>query len=93
MTEDALDKEFNVITTLRTDPLLQTSLENEALSPVGSQKLYMLAYHRDRLLAAAKAFNRTGSVLDAEDGVANLGRIIQKHLSFDRIASEPLKVS
>ena len=72
-----------LVTSLRNDQLLLLSKENATLGPPnrGPCQLYMLAYHRDRILAAAHAASRTLPNLEGDKGLDVLLNHVQAHLS------------
>lgn len=90
---------FQIFTSLRSDALLLKCLENNKYSfkpPMPSQ-FYMLSYHRDRMLAAAQAFDweRVAHFLSGDNGLAELDSQIHEHLLSaygDRNYPKPLKV-
>lgn len=54
---------FEIFTSIRSDVVLKDSRFNTSLSGTGEpSQFYMLRYHRDRLLSAAKQFNFTEAI-------------------------------
>lgn len=55
--------DFEIFTSIRSDVVLKDSRFNTSLSGTGEpSQFYMLRYHRDRLLSAAKEFNFTEAI-------------------------------
>lgn len=92
--------EFEIFTSLRGDMILAESKLNTELSTTGQQPcpFYMLRYHRDRMLAAAKEFGWSEAIeaLDESAGLLLLERRLFEHLEREYGTSnhhDPLKVS
>lgn len=78
---------FDIISTIRSDAILLHSEENTrvnatikctlARSPV---QFYMLSYHRDRMLASAKAFGWDTSLLEGPEAFKGLLDMLYEHL-------------
>ncbi|CAD6567152.1 MAG: hypothetical protein ASARMPRED_000516 [Alectoria sarmentosa] len=78
---------FDIISTIRSDAILLHSEENTrvnatinctlARSPV---QFYMLSYHRDRMLASAKAFGWDTSLLEGPKAFEGLLDMLYEHL-------------
>ena len=68
------DADFTLTTAIRRDPLLLTSPENAlfAGAEVRGCQFYMLRFHQERLLAAAKAFGRECDHWEGEVGLERL---------------------
>ena len=99
--KESLDPEgVRVITSLRSDSTLLHCKQNHAFSsnaPIPSQ-FYMLSYHRDRLLAAARDFHwpAASKVLEDNEGMVKLERVLRDALDveyYDSHCPQPLKVS
>lgn len=100
----AEELDFEITTSLRSDGiLLGDGLGYDKINaPLatthpsqGSRQFYMLRYHRDRMQAALKAFNRTFSFLEGSPGLRFLEGQLHAHLSArygDSNYSPPLKV-
>ena len=78
---------FQIISTIRYDPLLIYSEENTRVNAAINNTLakiptpfYMLSYHRDRMLASAKAFGWNASPLEGPEGFEKLLDLLQDHL-------------
>ncbi|MCJ1352566.1 MAG: hypothetical protein MMC33_002550 [Icmadophila ericetorum] len=91
--------DFQIFTSLRSDALLLTCPQNHqhSSSPPTPTQFYMLNYHRDRLLAAAQAFNWDHAirVLSGNNGLAKLDSQLHEHLLSaygDANYPDPLKV-
>lgn len=93
---------FDIISSIRSDEVLLYSRENSwvnatiqttvARSPI---QFYMLNYHRDRMLDAAKAFYWDTSPLEGPKAFAELLEMLHDHLErkyHDRNYAAPLKV-
>lgn len=81
---------FDIISTIRYDPLLIHSEENTRVNATINSTLasvptpfYMLSYHRDRMLASAKAFGWNPSPLEGPEGFAKLLDSLQDHLQSE----------
>lgn len=96
------DKGFDIISTIRSDGILESSQENISINAhTGSTarklpcQFYMLAYHQERMLASAKAFGRDTHELEGPEGFNRLLLLLQDHLQFKynhRIYRPPLMV-
>ncbi|MCJ1466795.1 hypothetical protein MMC07_005415 [Pseudocyphellaria aurata] len=78
--------DFEIFTSIRGDAILVESEFNTELSIIGQPSpFYMLRYHRDRLLAAAKQFGWAKAVqaLDDSAGLLLLERRLFEHLELD----------
>lgn len=89
---------FGVITSIRSDGFLRQCPKNTLLSSTMSCPFYMLQYHRDRMLAAAKDFGLKGAcnLLDGPEASSALKGILENHLASsygDREYRHPLKVN
>ena len=75
--------DVGLVTSLRYDQLLLLSKDNANFAPPNRRPcpLYILSYHRDRILAAAEAAERTHSHLEGDQGLDMLAIKIQEHLS------------
>lgn len=78
---------FNIISTIRSDAILLHSQENTRLnatinSTISSSpvQFYMLGYHRDRMLASAKAFDWDTSPLEGPKAFKMLLKMLHSHL-------------
>ena len=77
--------DFQVFTSLRSDSLL-THQDSQS---------YMLSFHRDRLLAAQKAFHWPVTMFSGPDGLQDLEQCLHEHLAStydDPLYPKPLKV-
>ena len=81
---------FDIISTIRYDPLLIHSEENTRVNATidsPSAKVptpyYMLSYHQDRMLASAKAFGWNTSPLEGSEGFEQLLGSLQDHLQSE----------
>jgi 4-amino-4-deoxychorismate lyase len=92
---------FELFTSLRYDPILMGSEENNMLSFTTSCPFYMLVYHQRRLLEAARHFGFTeaAKVLEAEDGLAFQNHLTKEVESYEnaqamqgKLRGKPLKV-
>lgn len=90
--------DFAILTSIRSDVVLKDSPFNTSLSGAGEpSQFYMLRYHRDRLLSAAKQFN-WAEVIKFLSGSASahilelklLEHLLHKYGSYYYL--EPLKV-
>ena len=76
-------RSFQIVTSIRTDAMLSTVSENLPFSttlPGGiASHLYMLSYHRDRMLNAARAFQwpKAVDVLRGQEGLERLEEVIR----------------
>lgn len=89
---------IGVITSIRSDGFLRQCHKNTLLSSSMSCPFYMLQYHRDRMLAAAKDFGLKGAcnLLDGPEATSSLKDILENHLANsygDREYRHPLKVN
>ena len=78
---------FDIISTIRYDPLLIHSEENTRVNATINNTLaeiptpfYMSSYHRDRMLASAKAFGWNISPLEGPEGFERFLGLLQDHL-------------
>ena len=84
-----------LVTSIRYDSLLLFNNNNNAFVPSSRQssRLYMLSFHRDRILAAARAADRPCTQLEDVSGLELLADTIQKHASTQQIEDpQALKV-
>lgn len=89
------EPEFDIISTIRSDGTLLYSKHNTRVNAESPTQFYMLRYHRDRMLAAAKAFRRDTSPLEGTEGLTKLMGILHDHLEKkynDRNFGSPLMV-
>ena len=88
--------DFEIISTLRFDPLRIPGLGSEDPEFPFVRNTYMLEYHRDRMLAAAEDLNwsTAQSTLASEEGLTRFKSEIGKHLMKDdgSLPNAPLKV-
>lgn len=90
--------DFEIFTSMRADMILAASELNAELSTTGQPSgFYMLGYHRDRMLAAAHAFDWSEAIatLDGSAGLRLLERKLFEHLELeygDSNHGNPLKV-
>ena len=79
---------FSIVTSIRADGSLLYSRENTPLSASGQDdsQLYMLRYHRDRILEAAKTFGWSSAiqVLDRPQGLLHFQNVIYEHLALHK---------
>ena len=90
------DAEFHITTALRVDPFRPWLGRKDPDFPF-ARYAYMLAYHRDRLMAAARDFSwpQTVKYLDGKAGLRELKRQIAQHLWEKhryKVPSQPIKV-
>lgn len=92
------ESDFDLFTSLRYEPKLATDPKPELTGSPGawnvskpSSPLYMLDYHRDRMLRAASHFGWTDAitVIDGDAGLARLEAFI---LSLSEVGDVPLRV-
>ncbi|KAF2430173.1 hypothetical protein EJ08DRAFT_679449 [Tothia fuscella] len=86
---------FEMFTSLRYDPILLKSLENQDLSFTKDCALYMPVYHRNRILEAARYFNFTKAIPLLKDGVEFQTKIMQFIEAYEQNQREnekPLRV-
>lgn len=90
--------DFEVFTSIRSDVVLKDSRLNTSLSGTGEpSQFYMLRYHRDRLLSAAKQFNFTEAIRFLSDSAsAHILELKLREYLLHKFGSysytEPLKV-
>lgn len=92
--------EFQILSSIRADNMLALISKNTLLScdeTSEPSQFYMLRYHRDRMLVAAKALNWTEAQKALEDsrGFNHLRDVLQNHLarmSEGNQYLQPLKV-
>ena len=91
---------FDLLTSIRSDPLLTTSTPNTILStaPKHPTQFYMILYHRERLLAAAQDFQwqEAAIALSGPIGLLRLEKSLHEHLGSkygNPAYPAPLKVS
>lgn len=90
--------DFEIFTSIRSDVVLKDSRFNTSLSDTGEpSQFYMLRYHRDRLLSAAKQFNFTEAIkfLSGSESAHILELELLEYLLHEFGSSsylEPLKV-
>lgn len=90
--------DFEIFTSIRGDIILVESELNTRLSTTGQpSQFYMLRFHRDRMLAAAKEFSWSEAIeaLDKSAGLLLLERSLFEHLEHEYGNSNhqnPLKV-
>ncbi|TLS24712.1 hypothetical protein PpBr36_08160 [Pyricularia pennisetigena] len=87
------EPDFELFTSLRYDPKLSgvSSARIEGWNASKSSPLYMLDYHRDRMLRAATYFGWTDAIA-AIDGDAGLARLEDFILGLPEIGDHPLRV-
>lgn len=78
--------EFDIMTSVRADSVLVLSSKNTLLSfddPIGPSQFYMLRYHRDRMLEAAKELDWTETYKDlaGSRGLSYLKGVLQDYLA------------
>ncbi|KAF2021716.1 hypothetical protein BU24DRAFT_26060 [Aaosphaeria arxii CBS 175.79] len=89
---------FRIISTIRYDSLLLQSEENSSLSFTSPSPIYMLVYHRDRLMEAAQHFEFPAVVERLQDGKSfheDLSKAVQDWKSHSKQGGEqdsPLKL-
>lgn len=88
---------FELFTSLRYDPILLTSSENNspALSFHSPSPFYMLVYHRDRMLEAAQHFGWDNVAKKLADGESLSGVLLEKVQTYQKetgTEGRPLKV-
>ncbi|KAG8529482.1 uncharacterized protein KY384_006119 [Bacidia gigantensis] len=89
-----MDK-IGLVTTIRDDQLLLLNKENATFAPPSRRPspLYLLSFHRDRILAAAQAAGRSCKELEGDKGLELLACKIQSHRkSANRDVEDALKV-
>ena len=78
---------FDIISTVRYDPLLFHSEENTRINTTTLARMpipfYMLSYHRDRMLASAKAFGWNPSPLEGPEAFEKLLDMLHDHLESE----------
>lgn len=81
------DEGFDIISTIRSDGLLDSSQENIRINAHTKStarnfpcQFYMLAYHQERMLASAKAFGWDTQELEGPDGWNRLLLLLHDHL-------------
>ena len=86
--------DFGLLTALRSDQFLLLSKQNASYAPLSRRpcQIYLLSYHRDRILAAAEAAERSHPHLEGDSGLELLTDQVQQHVA-EKAASEALKVS
>lgn len=94
--------DFYIISAIRSDGVLVYSEENDWVRPTMEGTLakspvqfYMLNFHRDRMLEAAKAFHWDTSPLEGPKAFEELLNMLHDHLEcyyHDRDYAAPLKV-
>lgn len=74
--------DFEITTSLRKDNILRVSTHNTALAIDASLpcQFYMFRFHRDRILAAVQAFDRSCESLEGLAGLQYLEKMLQSHL-------------
>ena len=90
-----LGPDFAIISTIRSDEALLQSENNTRINAESPTQFYMLRYHRDRMLAAAKAFCCDTSPLEGTEGLTKLMDLLHDHLEkkfHDRNHGSPLMV-
>ncbi|KAH8170653.1 amino-transferase class IV domain-containing protein [Sarocladium implicatum] len=82
-----MDEDFQIFTTIRYDPQLkqvpnESSLQHAGWNFANASPLYMLDFHRDRLLKAAQHWNWQPAVklLSSSDALNQLERLALDHL-------------
>ena len=82
-----INNAFDIISTIRYDPLLIHTEENTRVNATINSTLaeiptpfYMPSYHRDRMLASAKAFGWNASPLEGPEGFEKFLDLLQDHL-------------
>ena len=88
---------FELFTSLRYDPILLTSSENNspALSFHSPSPLYMLVYHRDRMLEASQHFGWDNVAKKLADGESLSETLLEKVQTYQKETGTedgPLKV-
>lgn len=75
-------EQVGLVTSLRDDKLLVHNDDNGTFAPPHRRpcRLYMLAYHRDRILAAAEAASRAHPDLEGDKGLDFLAAHIHDHV-------------
>ncbi|KAF2458614.1 hypothetical protein BDY21DRAFT_301623 [Lineolata rhizophorae] len=79
-------EDFELFTSLRYDPLLLKSVENGSggLSFVSPSPFYMLVYHRDRMLEAARHFGFDAAAEKLSDGKALSEALLSKVRKYQK---------
>ena len=85
--------DVGLLTSLRWDHFLLLSKQNALYAPSSRQpcQLYLLSYHRDRILAAAQAAERSYPHLEGDSGLELMADQVQQHVAGKDL-SEALKV-
>ena len=76
--------DFNVFTSIRSDHILHNEAHSDSRTVAnagGVYPLYLVGFHRDRLVQACKAFGRESKALEGDLGLRNFERQLQAGLS------------
>ena len=91
--DSSCQKDFKIITTIRSDGLLENPPTTTSLPPgFKPSRFYMPQLHRDRMLAAVEAFNWPQNPTEV---ISNLEEFLSAHLKYkykDSHYTGPLKV-
>lgn len=88
--------EFSIFTATRYDPILLDSEVNGSLSFSSPSPFYMLVYHRDRMLEAARHFQWPKvieTLLDGKSFEQSVTKNIESYIQENDTGSAPLKVN
>jgi hypothetical protein len=93
-----MDADFQLFTSLRYDPaLLQVpvKLNHAGWNSVNSSPLYMLDYHRDRMLQAAThwGWDAAIEVLQGDSGLNRLVELVENNIGGDQRSSLRVKIA
>jgi 4-amino-4-deoxychorismate lyase len=92
---DGEPKDFHLFTSLRYDTILLKSSENQSLCFTTDSPLYMVTYHRDRILEAAHHFEFKSNIGLLEDGEGFQKEIVgaaEAYMKGKNIEDTPLRV-